>query len=977
MTALTRCGSATLIALSLSLQLAVALADAADKDPLAVLDADGPPDASAAAPSARDSGPAEDAIRSEEIARWASGESISPLSLARKLYAEGKLTNAEIAVKQLLRDDAFDQDALLLMAELQLARFQSVAAETTLRRALDARTPRARVLVPLAKAMNLQGKQRALLDEFALTDDLDAATRARLLAEQARARLALGQAAEAAAVLDEAAAAAPDRPEPDVGRATLALLAGNLELARENLDRALRKDANYYDAWLLLGDVERQQGRLAAAETAYGEAIARSPNHWLAAYWRAVTRLDRGDLDAAEADIALAEAQFPDFVGLAYARGRANLLRQRPNEAAVALDRYLGVVPNDANALFYAVIAANQLGNGEQALAYLERLQVVEGASTRLLWLKAKTYLAAGDASAADALLRDAVAGTAPPAELVLVAKDALVRLGRADAALDLVQKALAAQPENRDLMAAEALLRFASGDQDGAEAAALALAARDAEDIDALVIQAQAAVLRGADDPLMPLRLRRARERAPTDVRIPTLLGEWQAATGDLPAACASLVDALRLDPNQTGIIARLQRLGCASIAPDLIQDVSRELLASDADLSGALPALLAMNPGEIDTEAGVARLREAVAVAPDNDELRASYVMALLRLDRQLEARAALDAVPTDQYRAAPILRVRGLAALIADDPETAVDAFEDLRQVAPDSIEAVYLLAEAQARGGDLPAARATLTEGLRRDAEHPLVASVVSRLFAADDSPAARRRLIDDLRRFASDSSLIEPLQVQTLLDAGRPEEAAQLLADMQARKPDDAALLLKLLATLDAAGQRARAIALAEPWLQAHPDAVRVGLAVGDLHARAGETELAALRYRQVLRSDPENLLALNNLAVVLTDTDAAAAVTLAERVYAKAPREPQVLDTYGAALLAVGDAKRASELLDEAFSLSQGAEPSIGLNLARALAANGEPKRAREVLQLLLQQRFPQRDEVEALLLKLGTLDAD
>ena len=41
----------------------------------------------------------------------------------------------------------------------------------------------------------------------------------------------------------------------------------------------------------------------------------------------------------------------------------------------MGFERYLGAVPKDANALFYAAYAANQLGNREQALDYLQRLQ--------------------------------------------------------------------------------------------------------------------------------------------------------------------------------------------------------------------------------------------------------------------------------------------------------------------------------------------------------------------------------------------------------------------------------------------------------------------------------------------------------------------------------------------------------------------------------------------------------------------------
>lgn len=173
---------------------------------------------------------------------------------------------------------------------------------------------------------------------------------------------ALTDVPNAAALLDEAAAAAPQAAEPDMLRAVLLLQGGAAEDALAALERALGKAPDAYEAWLLKGDIERMQGDLSAAEATYGEAIARSPNRWLAAFSRAVARLDQGNVDGAEADIALAVAQLSELIGLAYARGRVDLLRQRPSDAAAAFERYLGASPADPNALFYAAFTANQLG---------------------------------------------------------------------------------------------------------------------------------------------------------------------------------------------------------------------------------------------------------------------------------------------------------------------------------------------------------------------------------------------------------------------------------------------------------------------------------------------------------------------------------------------------------------------------------------------------------------------------------------
>jgi tetratricopeptide (TPR) repeat protein len=123
-------------------------------------------------------------------------------------------------------------------------------------------------------------------------------------------------------------------------------------------------------------------------------------------------------------------------------------------------------------------------------------------------------------------------------------------------------------------------------------------------------------------------------------------------------------------------------------------------------------------------------------------------------------------------------------------------------------------------------------------------------------------------------------------------------------------------------------------------------------------------------YRKALDWGPDNLFALNNVAVVRTDSDPQQAVALAKRGYAKAQPDAQILETYGAALLAAGDTEQARTLLTEAYGLS-GQTPAIGLNPAKALTAAGEPVCACENLGLLLARDFPRQAEARALLREL------
>jgi putative PEP-CTERM system TPR-repeat lipoprotein len=451
----------------------------------------------------------------------------------------------------------------------------------------------------------------------------------------------------------------------------------------------------------------------------------------------------------------------------------------------------------------------------------------------------------------------------------------------------------------------------------------------------------------------------------------VPTLRAEVLAANGEPRAACGALVAALRIDPGAGGVISRMQKLGCAAVDPELVQSAYRDLLASHPAAARSLPALLTLGADVDDAEAVIERLSAALAAAPDDIELRSALVDALLRLRRLDAALAVVDAVPDVQASHPLLLRARGVLALARGADRDALVAFRDLAAMQPDSAEAAYLLAEAEARTGNADAARYHLLEAWRRNADHPLGSPVVARVFAADTDPRVRQRLIGDLKRGAPDSPVIEPLQAQALLDAGHPDQAAEVYAAMHARDPGNPRLFARLVRTLVTAGQREPVIDLATPWMERHPRDAVIALALADVHADLGHSGPAVRWYRRVLELQPNNLFALNDLAVLLTETNPEAALALAARAHALAPDEPQVMDTYGAALLATGDTTRARALLTEAFGYRR-SDPGIGLNLARAMAADGDADAARRLLRPLLEEEFPRQAEARALLQRLS-----
>jgi uncharacterized protein (TIGR03790 family) len=141
-----------------------------------------------------------------------------------------------------------------------------------------------------------------------------------------------------------------------------------------------------------------------------------------------------------------------------------------------------------------------------------------------------------------------------------------------------------------------------------------------------------------------------------------------------------------------------------------------------------------------------------------------------------------------------------------------------------------------------------------------------------------------------------------------------------------------------------------------------------------LYEQGAEYDKAIERYRQVLEIQPDNVVALNNLAYALAvrRKTPKEALPLAEKAYGLAGRNPTVADTLGFIAHLAGDDRRAKGLLAEAI---QGAPQiaNIRIHAAVVLAALGEKDAAQQELAkaLELDPKLAGDDEVQQLRKKL------
>lgn len=183
----------------------------------------------------------------------------------------------------------------------------------------------------------------------------------------ARVYLAQGKAEPAAALLETARSAHPDKAEIWLATAELALFRGNVQAAREALARTLEIDSGNVEAWFVRGSLETERENIQAARAALDAALAVRPAFTKAQAERGTLETLAGDFESAGRFYEQALSAEPgNYIALT---GRG-ILKLKSGDSRGALDDFLraGVIePRFARAWLYSAAAFYQLREVKRA----------------------------------------------------------------------------------------------------------------------------------------------------------------------------------------------------------------------------------------------------------------------------------------------------------------------------------------------------------------------------------------------------------------------------------------------------------------------------------------------------------------------------------------------------------------------------------------------------------------------------------
>ncbi|MHB1198051.1 MAG: XrtA/PEP-CTERM system TPR-repeat protein PrsT [Polaromonas sp.] len=887
---------------------------------------------------------------------------------AKDYLAKNESKAAVIQIKNALQSDPNLPEARFLLGSALLDSGDPVGAETELRKALGLNYPQEAVVPPLAKAMLAQGQAKKLTEEFAKIDLTQPQAKASLQMSLATAYAMQSKPELAQTALNAALLAEPGYAPALIAQARQKAGLGDIDGALALADEVIAKSPQSHEAWKLKGDLLLfAKNQVSDALAAYRKAVEIKPD-FLAGHSAVTTiLLQKGDLTAAAAQIEQMKKLAPNHPQTKYLEALLAFQKKDFKLARDLTQQVVSAVPGNVQGLQLAGAVELQLNSLPSAESYLSR--AVQAAPTLALArrLLVITYLRAGQPAKAMVTLLPGLKSENADPELLSVAGEVYLQNGDLKQAQEYFEKAAKQAPTDGRKRTALAVTRLMSGSVDTAFEELQDIAVSDTgttADLALISAYLRRQELDKALKAIDGLEKKQPDKPLAAFLRARTLL-----AMRDTAGARKSFERALTIDPNYFAAVAGLAGMDLADKKPDDAKKRFEAVLAKDPKNGQAWLALaeLAARSGTAKEE--VAKLiGNAVAANPADPASRLLLINFHLSnkdfKQASLAAQNAVAALPDSPE----VLDALGLTQQASGEFNQAIASYNKLAGMQPLSPRPHMRLASVHLAEKNKEAAQDSLRKALE---------------IKPDLLEAQRALIALDL----DGEKLQDALAMARTVQQQRPKEAVGYVfeGDINAsqknwngaatayraglKQVNSSELAIKLHSVLLVSGKGAEAGKFLASWQKDNPKDAAFLLYLGDSAIARKDYGSAEKSYLAVIRLQPNNALAYNNLAWVSAKLNRDDAIGYAEKANALAPNQPALMDTLAMLLSDKGDYAKAAELQNKALAL-QPLNAAFKLNLAKIHIKGGNKDLARKELDELskLGDKFPAQAEVATLL---------
>ncbi|HDZ78537.1 MAG TPA: PEP-CTERM system TPR-repeat protein PrsT, partial [Gammaproteobacteria bacterium] len=369
------------------------------------------------------------------------------LANAQEYFDAGKMNAAAIELKNVLKENPDNPRARLLLGKLHIETGDLAAAEKELTKARKLGVEDELILPLLSRVLQLQGKNAELL-RLPL-ENLTAKGKAEILAVQGQAKLAQGEVAEAASIIEQAISNDPGSANALIASARVHAAKKEFALAREKLEAAFLIDQKSASAWSMLGDIEWQEQNPDLAEKAYSKAIEFRKNSFADYFKRALVRIQLNIYDEAQQDVDSIKKNYPQHAGANYAQGLIFYHNKNFRDAAASFEVALSDEGRFPLALLYLGASYFLQDNPEQAETYAKRFVYLRPDNIDGRRLLAMIMYKKQEYSEAEELIRPVTEARKDDINALNILTGSLIKQNKMDEVIDLLARLAVLQPDS------------------------------------------------------------------------------------------------------------------------------------------------------------------------------------------------------------------------------------------------------------------------------------------------------------------------------------------------------------------------------------------------------------------------------------------------------------------------------------------------------------------------------------------------
>ena len=888
----------------------------------------------------------------------------SLLTEAKQYQQKGDLKAALIQLKNAVEKSPENGEARMELGGLELAMGDFVSAEKEFGKARSLGVPADRVLPQLGKAIAQQGKFKELLTE--ITPE-QAARSAPLLVLRGDALLYTGKNDEAKQAYDQALALNPNSGNALLGLARYAAATQNAEAAERYVSDAVAKDPKNPDVHMARGTLLRTQGKSDEALAAFDQVLALDPHHRTAHIEKAYVEITRGKYRAAKAEIDAADKNSPGSLLVTYTRALYEFSQGKYAAAQDALQRVLKAAPDHMPSVLLAGASEMNLGSTQQAEQHLRKYLETYPNDVYARKLLAQTLLKSSQPADAAATLAPTLENAGNDPQLLALAGESYMQVRDFGKASSYLEKAAALAPKAASVRTSLGLSKLAQGDQARGLSELELATTLDPKSTQAAMALIQTEVgLKHFDKAIAAAKT--LQQQQPDNPQVYNMLGAVYMLTGDKAGARTAFEKAVALQPTFFPAITNLSRLDLQDNKPDAAKRNFEKLLEKDKTNYGAMAALGELAMLQKNTAEATSWYEKASAANPDAVVPALKLGQHYLRINEPQKAMTLARKFQTANPTNPELLELLGQAQVASKDTSGALETYSKLVNLIPKAaaphlrLAGVHMLMQNNAAAADDLKRAVELQPNLipARLAQIELAA----RMGRMDDALNAARQI----QKLNPDAAVGYAAEGDVLMAQKKPAQALPLY-DKALAIDNAQPLLFKSLQALMLDGKAKEAQARATQWIKQHPNDDLINMFAAESSLGAKDYKAAIGLLEPVVKRNPNNAAALNNLAYAYQQNKDPRALATAEQAYKLAANNPGVMDTLGWLLVEQGNVARGVPLLQKASSMAPDAS-EMRYHLAVGLSKSGDKAGARKELDALLakDKSFAQADEARALL---------